>query len=126
MAVKEKEISEQDKLGKDKVERVVFPFSAMVGQEKMKLALLLNAVNPAIGGVLIRGEKGTGKSTIARALADLLPEVDVVEGCPFHCNPFDPSEMCVACQSKYFSKDGNALISVKRKMKVVDLPLGAT
>ena len=126
MAVKEKEISEQDKLGKDKVERVVFPFSAMVGQEKMKLALLLNAVNPAIGGVLIRGEKGTGKSTIARALADLLPEVDVVEGCPFHCNPFDPSEMCVACQSKYFSKDGNAIISVKRKMKVVDLPLGAT
>jgi Mg-chelatase subunit ChlI len=131
MAVKGKEISKETTEKKEdaaskKVERIVFPFSAIVGQEQMKLALLLNAVNPQIGGVLIRGEKGTGKSTIARALADLLPEVNVVEGCPFHCNPFDTSEMCPNCQSRYFSGDGNVLKSVKRKVKIVDLPLGST
>jgi len=110
---------------KEKLVRIVFPFSAMVGQEKMKLALLLNAINPQIGGVLIRGEKGTGKSTISRALADLLPEVNIVEGCPFHCNPDEPSEMCPNCQAKYYS-DGKVLKSIKRKMRVVDLPLGST
>ncbi|RJQ38360.1 MAG: magnesium chelatase [Dehalococcoidia bacterium] len=125
-AVKEKETSRQDTAGKQKLERVVFPFSAMVGQEKMKLALLLNAVNPAIGGVLVRGEKGTGKSTISRALADLLPEIKVVEGCPFHCNPEDPSEMCPNCQARYFAGGKKPLKSILRKTKVVDLPLGAT
>jgi len=125
-AVKEKTVVQKDVGGKEKVERVVFPFSAMVGQEKMKLALLLNAVNPAIGGVLVRGEKGTGKSTISRALADLLPEVKVVEGCPFHCNPEDPSEMCPKCQARYFAGGKKPLPSVSRRMKVVDLPLGAT
>jgi Mg-chelatase subunit ChlI len=117
----EKEVATRTRL-----ERIVFPFSAMVGQERMKLALLLNAINPQIGGVLIRGEKGTGKSTISRALADLLPEVKVVEGCPFHCNPEDPSEMCPNCQARYFSNGGKPLGSIKRKMKVVDLPLGST
>jgi len=117
----EKEVATRTRL-----ERIVFPFSAMVGHERMKLALLLNAINPQIGGVLIRGEKGTGKSTISRALADLLPEVKVVEGCPFHCNPEDPSEMCPNCQARYFSNGGKPLGSIKRKMKVVDLPLGST
>jgi Mg-chelatase subunit ChlI len=126
MAVKEKEISKKDTSGKEKVERVVFPFSAMVGQEKMKLALLLNAVNPQIGGVLVRGEKGTGKSTISRALADLLPEIKIVEGCPFHCNPEDSSAMCPNCQAKYFAGGKKPLKSDSRKMKVIDLPLGAT
>jgi len=69
--------------------RAILPFSAIVGQEKMKKALLLNAVNPRIGGVLIRGEKGTAKSTAVRALAELLPEIEVVKGCPFHCSPHD-------------------------------------
>jgi len=127
MAVKEKKATDDKKnAAREKVERLVFPFSAIVGQEKMKLALILNAINPQIGGVLIRGEKGTGKSTIARALADLLPEVSVVEGCPFHCNPDDPSEMCPTCQSRYFADGSGSLKSVKRKVKIIDLPLGST
>ena len=81
--------------------RFVFPFTAMVGQEKMKKALLLNAVNPRIGGVLIRGQKGTGKSTAVRALAELLPEIKVVKDCPFNCNPDNPREMCDSCYERY-------------------------
>src|SRR4030088_3455021 len=68
------------------LDRHSFPFTAIVGQESMKLALILNAIMPTIGGVLIRGEKGTGKSTAVRALARLLPEHDVVEGCHFSCD----------------------------------------
>lgn len=68
-------------------ERPVFPFTALVGQEAMKTALLLNAISPEIGGVLIRGEKGTAKSTAVRGLAALLPEIDVVVGCPYACDP---------------------------------------
>ena len=64
------------------VERVLYPFAALVGQENMKLALILNAINPQVGGVLIRGEKGTGKSTAVRALTEILPKVDVVRGVP--------------------------------------------
>jgi Mg-chelatase subunit ChlI len=70
--------------------KTVFPFSAIVGQEKMKQALILNVINPKIGGVLLRGEKGTGKSIAVRALANLLPEVNVVTDCPFHCDPQRP------------------------------------
>ena len=65
--------------------RLIFPFTAIVGQEKAKLALLCNAVNPMIGGVLLSGDKGTGKSTMVRALADVLPEIEIVKGCPFKC-----------------------------------------
>ena len=71
-----------------------YPFSAIVGQEQMKLALILNLINPALGGVLIRGEKGTAKSTAVRGLTDLMEQVDVVEGCPFHCRP-DSGNRCV-------------------------------
>ena len=74
-------------LGRWQSERYTYPFSAIVGQQRMKLALVLNAINPAIGGVLIRGEKGTAKSTAVRALARLLPEQEVVEGCRFGCSP---------------------------------------
>ncbi len=102
----------------------VFPFSAIVGQEKMKKALILNAINPAIGGVLIKGEKGTAKSTAVRALADLLPEIDAVKDCLFNCSPVNTHEMCHDCLDKFESKAG--FTSVRRKMKVVDLPLGAT
>ncbi len=107
-----------------RVRRFVFPFSAIVGQEKMKKALLLNAINPRIGGVLIRGDKGTAKSTAVRALADLLPEIEVVKGCPFNCNPRDPREMCPRCLERF--EKGEELPSESRKVKIVDLPLNAT
>ncbi|MBN2489060.1 MAG: putative cobaltochelatase [Methanosarcinaceae archaeon] len=100
-----------------------YPFTAIVGQEKMKKALILNAINPKIGGVLIRGEKGTAKSTAVRALANLLPEIEVVEGCIFGCNPGNTNEMCSACLEKL--KQGE-LKSERRKMRVVDLPVSAT
>ncbi|MGB9741501.1 MAG: ATP-binding protein, partial [Candidatus Bathyarchaeales archaeon] len=104
--------------------RFTFPFAAIVGQEKMKKALLLNAINPRIGGVLIRGQKGTGKSTAVRALAELLPEIKVVKDCPFNCNPENPLEMCDSCYERY--KSGEKLEWIKRKVKIVNLPLNAT
>ena len=104
-------------------ERPIYPFTAIVGQEKAKLALLCNAVNPAIGGVLLSGDKGTGKSTMVRALADVLPEIEVVKGCPFNCNPNNELEMCEACREK--AKKGEIEIE-RRKMRVVDLPLSVT
>ncbi|MDI6890152.1 MAG: putative cobaltochelatase [Thermodesulfovibrionales bacterium] len=104
--------------------KTAFPFTAIVGQEKMKKALVLNAINPNLSGVLIRGQKGTAKSTAARALANLLPMIEVVEDCPFNCNPHQKNEMCAECLRRIES--GEKLPIVKRKMKVVDLPLGAT
>jgi Mg-chelatase subunit ChlI len=106
------------------LERIVYPFTAIVGQEKLKLALLLNAVNPRIGGLLIRGPKGTGKSTAVRALADLLPEITVSKGCRFNCNPEDPTNMCQDCLAKH--QKNNSLPVEHRKMKVFSLPIGAT
>lgn len=99
----------------------VYPFTAIVGQEHLKLALLLNAINPAIGGVLIRGEKGTAKSTAVRALTALLPEIDVVRGCPYGCNPGKPQFLCDRCRSH----DG-PLPAGRRRVRVVTLPLNAT
>lgn len=101
----------------------VYPFTAIVGQERMKKALILNVVNPKVGGVLIRGEKGTAKSTAVRALANLLPEIEVVEGCKFRCNPHDIHAMCEDCLEKV--KTGILKIS-SVKMKVTDLPVSAT
>ncbi|NEQ23173.1 MAG: magnesium chelatase ATPase subunit I [Microcoleus sp. SIO2G3] len=100
--------------------RLVFPFTAIVGQEEMKLALLLNVIDPKIGGVMIMGDRGTGKSTTIRALADLLPEIDVVADDPFNSDPHDPDWM---------DNDGSAQavrLTVKKKVPMVDLPLGAT
>jgi len=82
------------------LDRYSYPFTAIVGQDEMKLALVLNAINPTIGGVLIRGEKGTGKSTAVRALARLLPEQKVVEGCHFGCHPDDPEDWCADCRER--------------------------
>jgi magnesium chelatase subunit D len=104
--------------------RYVLPFTAIVGQELMKKALLLNAINPRIGGVLIRGEKGTAKSTAVRALAELLPAIRVVKKCPFSCNPDDEREMCENCLA--MRAKGNPLEYEERTVRVVDLPLGVT
>lgn len=104
--------------------RNVLPFTAIVGQEIMKRALILNAVNPGIGGVLIRGEKGTAKSTAVRALADVLPEIDVVRGCPYSCDPTGDGGVCSACAEKKAVGDG--LETERRRVRVVDLPLGVT
>src|SRR5438309_2096520 len=82
------------------IDRYSYPFTAIVGQVDMKLALVLNAIHPAIGGVLIRGEKGTGKSTAVRALAHLLPDQQVVEGCHFGCHPDDPEDWCSDCRDR--------------------------
>lgn len=102
----------------------VFPFTAVVGQDRMKLALILNAINPLIGGVLIRGEKGTAKSTAVRALAQVLPEMDVVADCPYGCPPDDPRMMCANCYARL--RDSEQLPVTRRKMRVVDLPLNAS
>jgi Mg-chelatase subunit ChlI len=106
------------------VERYSYPFSAIVGQDRMKMALVLNAINPSIGGVLIRGEKGTGKSTAVRALARLLPEQQVVAGCRFGDNPNDRENLCMDCQARV--QAGESLVAATRRMRVVELPINAS
>ncbi len=101
---------------------MIFPFSAIVNQEDMKLGLILNVIDPSIGGLLIMGEKGTAKSTAVRALANLLPEIEVVKGCRFNCDPSGP--YCDECLEKL--KKGEILEVERKKMEVVELPLGVT
>lgn len=107
-----------------KTRRVVFPFTAIVGQEEMKLALLLNVIDPKVGGVMIMGDRGTGKSTTIRALADLLPEIEVIADDPFNSDPTDPELMSDEVRQKV--TDGLSLNTVQKKVIMVDLPLGAT
>ncbi len=107
-----------------KTRRVVFPFTAIVGQEEMKLALLLNVIDPKIGGVMIMGDRGTGKSTTIRALADLLPEIEVVANDPFNSSTSDPDLM--SDQVKEQLEKQLPLETVQRKVQMIDLPLGAT
>lgn len=102
----------------------VFPFTAIVGQERMTRALVLNAISPQIGGVLIRGERGTAKSTAARALAALLPDIEVVSDCPFHCHPHRSDAMCDSCRQRVAA--GEILPANTRKTPFVDLPVSAT
>jgi len=104
--------------------RPVFPFSAIVGQEEMKLALLLVSIDPSIGGVMVFGDRGTGKSTAVRALAGLLPPMKVVTGCLYGCDPAASGSWCDACRAKY--KDGHAPKAHASPVPMVDLPLGAT
>ena len=101
----------------------LYPFTGIVGQEKMKEALILNIINPSLGGVLIRGEKGTAKSTLVRGLANLLAERDE-NLCEFHCDPDKPDEYCDECSAKY--KAGERIETKRSKMKVVNLPISAT
>jgi magnesium chelatase subunit D len=104
--------------------RQVFPFTAIVGQEEMKLALLLNVVAPSVGGVLITGHRGTGKSTAVRALAELLPPLAAVRGCAYNCDPSDAGALCDACLSQI---SGGGVLKRERKIvPVVELPLSAT
>lgn len=107
-----------------KTVKKVYPFTAIVGQENMKKALVLNIINPLLGGVLIRGEKGTAKSTAVRALAELLPEREQVSGCMFGCDPLDKSSMCSLCLEKM--EKGEEFNITKAKMRVIDLPVSAT
>lgn len=104
--------------------RAVFPFTAIVGQEEMKLALLLNVIEPKIGGVMIMGDRGTGKSTTIRALADLLPEITVVKDDPFSSDPTDPDLMSEDVRQRVLQ--GHVLETTTKKVQMVDLPLGAT
>jgi magnesium chelatase subunit D len=104
--------------------RLVLPFSAIIGVDKLKLATLINAINPKIGGVLIRGPKGSGKSTIVRSLKDILPRIRVIKDCPFNCSPDNPSNMCPVCSAKY--KEDRKPPVEEREMTVAELPLGAT
>lgn len=101
-------------------DKAYFPFTAIVGQEKMKRALILNLINPALGGVLIKGEKGTAKSTAVRALTEVMPARREVRGCPFSCDPYDRSCQCEKCR-KNENPD-----SAEGYMRVVELPVSAT
>jgi len=103
----------------------IFPFTAIVGQERMKRALVLNAINPRIGGVLIRGERGTAKSTAARALAALLPEMRVVADCRFACDPDRPTTWCTECKERAVASGGPLPVTTRRT-SFVNLPVSAT
>jgi magnesium chelatase subunit D len=102
----------------------LFPFTAIVGQEPMKRALVLNAIYPAIGGILISGERGTAKSTAVRALAALLPEIAVVADCPYSCDPERLDEACLSCRER--QARGEALPVAIRQVRMIELPVGAT
>jgi magnesium chelatase subunit I len=104
--------------------RPVFPFSAIVGQDEMKLALLLVAIDPLIGGVMVFGDRGTGKSTAVRALAGLLPPMKVVQGCKYGCDPQSNGARCDDCLQR--TAEGQHPRAVVAPVPVVDLPLGAT
>ena len=104
--------------------RRVFPFTSVIGQEEMKLALLLNVIDPRIGGVMIMGDRGTGKSTTIRALADLLPAIEVVEGDPYNSSLDDPDLQSNDVRERI--ENGNEIQKGKKQVPMIDLPLGAT
>ena len=103
---------------------LTLPFDAIIGQDDLKLGLLLNVVNPRIGGFLIRGAKGTGKSTAVYALTDILPPVEVVADCPFRCSFQDPVNRCESCRSRF--EKGEDIPKKELKMEVIGLPLSIT
>ena len=105
----------------DSAERLSYPFAAIIGQEEMKRALMLAVVEPAIGGVMIMGHRGTGKSTTVRALAGVMPRIAVIDGCPFNCAPGRAAGLCQQCAADAAAPGGRLA-----DVPVVDLPLGAT
>lgn len=106
------------------MKKLNFPFTAILGQDRMKMALILNVIDPQVGGVLLSGHQGTGKSTAVRSLIDIMPKIEVVKGCPFSCDPnSDMDELCVECQEK---KNNGEIEVIERDMKLVNLPLGCT
>ena len=104
--------------------RVIYPFTAIVGQKRMRRALILNAIDTRIGGVLIRGERGTGKSTAARALAALLPPVEVVQGCRFGCDPHKHITWCTECRERFAETEDPPIET--RRTPFINLPISAT
>ena len=109
---------------KQENERPVFPFTAIIGQEEMKLALILNVIDPRIGGVMIMGDRGTGKSTTIRAVADLLPSIKVVAGDPFNSSATDFELMSESVKTAV--ENNEELDYAYKKVPMIDLPLGAT
>ncbi|MFW5955954.1 MAG: VWA domain-containing protein [Halorhabdus sp.] len=103
---------------------IVYPFAGIIDQTAMKRALLVNAVNPEVNGVLLRGERGTAKSTAVRALTEVLPRIEVVGDCPYGCHPNDRDRMCSDCRARHGA--GEDLPTEDRRMRVVDLPLNAS
>ncbi|MHA2474744.1 MAG: ATP-binding protein, partial [Promethearchaeota archaeon] len=104
--------------------KVNFPFTAILGQDKMKMGLILNLIDPLIGGILMTGHQGTGKSTAVRSLVELMPEIEVVKGCEFSCDPdSDIDDLCETCKEK---KENDQIETEFRDMWLVNLPLGVT
>lgn len=109
--------------------QTIYPFVAIVGQDQMKLSLYLNLINPTLSGVLIRGEKGTAKSTAVRALADILPKIEVIDECPFQLSPGDDLTLCGQCfraDCRERRMSGAPVEAIERHIRVVELPVGAT
>ena len=104
--------------------KTIYPFAAIVGNERAKLALILNAIDPSIGGVILTGPKGSGKSTLVRAASRIFPDISVVADCSQNCSPFDPTNMCDDCREKFANK--GVLPSIQRNMPLVQIPIGAT
>jgi Mg-chelatase subunit ChlI/Mg-chelatase subunit ChlD len=106
------------------MKKVHFPFTAILGQDKMKLGLILNVIDPQIGGVLLTGQQGTGKSTAVRSLVEVMPNIEVVKDCQFSCNPkSDLDDLCEECRQK---KERGAIETETHEMMLVNLPLGVT
>jgi magnesium chelatase subunit I len=120
--LKVRELTEKER-EKHKAKRMLYPFAAIVGQETMKKTLILNAVNPLIGGVLIRGQKGTAKSVSVRGLAEVLPEIECVAGCRYNCDPSDEENLCDECRTR---KETGRFTIIKKPIPVIDLPLNVT
>jgi Mg-chelatase subunit ChlI len=107
-----------------KTKNPVYPFDAIINQEKTKTALILNAINPKIGGVLISGPKGTGKSLLVHSFSEILPFIEYTYGCPYHCNLDDVTNMCQNCLTKALNSENNK--KEKTIMKIVKVPISIT
>ena len=106
------------------MKKINFPFSAILGQNKMKMGLILNVIDPQIGGILLTGHQGTGKSTGVRSLVELMPQIEIVKGCEFSCDPYSElDDLCENCREK---KNQGQVETEKRHMRLVNLPLGCT